>query len=112
MAGTPILYYKANTNFKQLACMPPPQAQNSIYNYNDNVSILRLGILPKPDPVNKPHRLSQPFTYFCDPDYKIIDGKVPPIGGVYYWPNRPDTYILISAGADHNFGTTDDILNF
>ncbi len=116
-AGTPILYYKANTSSKILICPPTiPQAKNSIYNYWDNFDLLNLGILPKPDPTNKPHLLvSQPpgtGRYFCDPKYKIVDQKVPPISATQTWPNRPDTYILISAGADHEFGTNDDILNF
>jgi hypothetical protein len=28
------------------------------------------------------------------------------------WPYRPDSYILISAGADGLYGTGDDITNF
>jgi len=28
------------------------------------------------------------------------------------WPYRPDSYILISAGADGYYGTADDITNF
>jgi type II secretory pathway pseudopilin PulG len=112
-AGTPVLYYKANTNYKVLDCTAAG-FRNSIYNYTDNLALLQLGILPKPDPA-KPHQLIQPTNsgrYFCDPLYKIVDQKVPyPVNGPY-WPNRPDTYILISAGADHQFGTNDDILNF
>ncbi|MGA2093319.1 MAG: prepilin-type N-terminal cleavage/methylation domain-containing protein [Sedimentisphaerales bacterium] len=114
-AGTPILYYKANTNSKILNC--PTQylaAMNSIYNYFDNIPILRLNILPN---ATDQHRIMTlppppPGGYFCNPAYRIVDSKVPPLGVNTYWPNRPDSYILISAGADHNFGTGDDILNF
>jgi hypothetical protein len=28
------------------------------------------------------------------------------------WPHRPDSYLLISAGADGIYGTNDDIRNF
>ena len=113
-AGTPILYYKANTNYKVLDCSAAG-FKNSIYNYTDNMPLLQLGILPKPDPVNRPHKLLQSPPpvgwYFCDPRYKIVDEKVySPTQPL--WPHRPDTYILISAGADHEFGTNDDILNF
>jgi prepilin-type N-terminal cleavage/methylation domain-containing protein len=116
-AGTPVLYYKANTSSKILTCpLSPLQAKNSIYNYTDNIDLLNLGILPKPDPVNRPHRLATLppgiGRYFCSTDYKIVDQKVPAISATQSWPNRPDTYILISAGADHEFGTNDDILNF
>jgi hypothetical protein len=115
MVGTPILYYRANTNNKFLSCVTT-QVANSIYDYTDNLALLRLGILPNPDPVNRPHRLVAPpppvGRYFCDPAYKVVDQKVPQFPTGEYWPNRPDTYILISAGADHDFGTSDDILNF
>jgi type II secretory pathway pseudopilin PulG len=109
-AGTPVLYYKANTNSKSCFCVPPPNLNNSIYNYRDNLPLLSLNILPN---ATIPHKLISPQqTYFCDPTYKIDDEKVPPLSPGVYWPHRPDTYILISAGADHEFGTKDDILNF
>ena len=116
-AGSPILYYKANTSSKIFTCPTTEiQAEKSIYNYWDNYDLLNLGILPNPDPVNRPHLLvSQPpgtGRYFCDPKYKIVDQRVPALPTGELWPNRPDTYILISAGADHQFGTNDDILNF
>ena len=112
-AGTPVLYYKANTNSKILTCpTTEPQARNSIYNYYDNLPLLKLGVLPNATKI--PQLASPPpyqGYYFCDPKYKIVDQRVPMPAGTY-WPNRPDTYILISAGADHEFGTNDDILNF
>ncbi|MFH1372164.1 MAG: type II secretion system protein [Planctomycetota bacterium] len=117
MAGSPILYYKANTASKIFSGSNP---SNSIYNYDDNLALLLLGKLP--DGYNgSPERIHTlvsvppmpPGIYFYDPAYKIVDQNIysattPP----QLWPNRPDTYILISAGADHEFGTQDDILNF
>jgi len=112
-AGSPILYYRANTSSKSFFCLPTNRVQNSIYNLYDNYDLLQLGVLPN---ATKTHKLMQPpppsGTYFCDPTYKIVDEKVPPLSQGVYWPHRPDTYILISAGADHEFGTNDDILNF
>jgi len=108
IAGSPILYYRANTNYKTLSCVPP-QAPTSIYNYNDNFELLRLGVLPN---ATRPHRLAQNGgVYFCDTQYKIIDEKIYSASG-RSWPHRPDSYLLISAGADHEFGTNDDIFNF
>jgi type II secretory pathway pseudopilin PulG len=112
-AGTPILYYRANTNYKWFSCFPK-YAPISMYNYMDNIRLINLGILPN---ATKPHHLSMDGAegYFCDPRYKIADTRVPSIPdmtGTKYWPNKPDTYILLSAGADHEFGTNDDILNF
>lgn len=116
-AGTPILYYKANTSSKMLNCPPntPTQytdAMKSIYNCFDNAPLLALKMLTDETTI---HKLSPPPSNFCDINYKIVDRKVLQWGAVsdpYYWPNRPDSYILISAGADHQFGTGDDILNF
>ena len=111
-AGTPVLYYKANTNSRTFICPTKEKdAENSIYNYYDNMDLLNLGIIPTGLPhllVNNPPGTGK---YFCDPKYKIVDQRFPMPTGTY-WPNRPDTYILISAGADHEFGTNDDILNF
>jgi type II secretory pathway pseudopilin PulG len=106
-AGTPILYYKANTSSKMLSCLPL-NAPNSMYNYLDNQALLNLGVLPN---ASTPNKLATNM-YFCDPNYKIADTRVPALQTGERWPNRPDTYILISAGADHQFGTNDDILNF
>ncbi len=114
MAGSPVLYYKANTASKTLVNSNPA---NNIYNCFDNLAILRLNQLPAG---NVPHTLAGvsppsvlPGSYLYSPAYKLVDqniysATIPP----QLWPNRPDTYILISAGADHEFGTKDDILNF
>jgi len=117
-AGSPILYYRANTNSKIFDCPANVlTAANRIYNYYDNLILLRLGVLPN---ANRTHSLFLPpgspppaqGQYFCDRRYKIADQKIPAFPDGTSWPNRPDTYLLISAGADHEFGTSDDILNF
>ncbi len=108
--GMPILYYKANTaNTKHN--LENPDDPDNIYNYRDNHDLVLLG---KPwDPPNEggtPHRLA------------VETGH--PSGWRFYmntWndqvttasrPFRSDTYILISAGNDGEYGTTDDICNF
>lgn len=106
-AGTPVLYYKANTSSKMLSCLPL-NAPKSMYNYLDNQALLNLRVLPNASTL---HPLAANLA-FCDPRYKIADTRVPALPTGELWPNRPDTYILISAGADHQFGTNDDILNF
>ena len=108
-AGTPVLYYKADTNYKAFTC-DPPKTPYSIYKYIDNLALINLGILPN---ATKPHNLAgNGGRNFCDLGYKVPDVRVPPLSTGETWPNRPDTYLLISAGADHEFGTNDDILNF
>lgn len=102
-AGTPILYYKAN---------PSSKVHNTgvigdrIYNVFDNKTLMELKIK---DP-DRLHPLADDdgsfsFTYFYD---YITDPKVTAID----WPYRPDSYILISAGVDGLYGTSDDICNF
>ena len=119
-AGSPILYHKANTTSKIFMANPTPPTE-SIYDQGDNMGILQLGKLPDGYTGvgnENYHRLVDPVfnpaygTIFYNPGYKIVDEKVPPTPAGTYWPNRPDTYILISAGADHDFGTKDDIFNF
>jgi type II secretory pathway pseudopilin PulG len=107
--GMPILYYKANTANTMHDIQNPDDTDN-IYDYHDNQELLLLG---KPwDPpggVGEPHKLA------------IEDGKP----GVRFYmntwndqvttrnrPYRADTYILISAGNDGEYGTADDICNF
>jgi type II secretory pathway pseudopilin PulG len=107
--GMPILYYKANTaNTKHN--LDNPDDPDNIYNYKDNQNLVLLG---KPwDPPGAggtPHRLA-------------VENNIP--GVRFYWntwndqvtttrrPFRSDTYILISAGNDGEYGTADDICNF
>lgn len=101
-AGTPILYYRANTSSK---IFDTGSLNKRIYYCYDNALLIRLGRMTD----GKAHKLADDnFEYFYDEDYKIRDPKVAAIS----WPYRPDSYILISAGADGLYGTSDDICNF
>jgi type II secretory pathway pseudopilin PulG len=94
-AGAPILYYRANTSAKTI---------REIYNAQDNDVLIQI----KQQTDNKEQPLSRPagqFQYFYD---YIRDPKI----SARPWPYRPDSYILISAGADGIYGTSDDIRNF
>ncbi|MHC4623373.1 MAG: type II secretion system protein [Planctomycetota bacterium] len=98
-AGAPVLYYRANTSSKIL--QNGPSTSNRIYNVKDNQAIAAV----KEFADGKTHPLAEPtFVFFYD---YIRDPKVPG-----YWPYRPDSYILISAGMDGIYGTPDDIKNF
>ena len=123
-AGTPVLYYKANTSSKSMNPAGPVEFVNQIYNAEDNLALINLGSLTSD---NRPHELgdddgiigsapsyggySGTGGYFYNSLYKIIDPKVTAASG-RLWPHRPDSYILISAGADGLYGTNDDITNF
>lgn len=98
VAGTPILYYKANTLSKNLSDADPSKR---IYNISDNDALVALGRLADQRPHEKFEGLADFYEYIRDP--KITARP---------WPYRPDSYILISAGADGFYGTPDDIRNF
>jgi prepilin-type N-terminal cleavage/methylation domain-containing protein len=97
-AGAPILYYRANTSSKTLEAT---YRKDRIYNVYDNDTL----VYAKQMEDGVTHPLAGPDTFF----YKYIkDPKVTTVK----WPCRPDSYILISAGADGLYGTRDDICNF
>jgi len=102
MAGTPILYYRANTASKTIDPAVLPHLR--IYNIMDNVPITSQlkSIADQQD-----HELGDPATSQLFYNY-IRDPKVT----IRPWPYRPDSYLLISAGADGLYGTKDDICNF
>ncbi len=94
-AGAPILYYRANTSGKTI---------HEIYNAQDNDVLIQ--IKQQADNMEQPlSRPAGPFQYFYD---YIRDPKI----SARPWPYRPDSYILISAGVDGIYGTSDDIRNF
>jgi type II secretory pathway pseudopilin PulG len=106
-AGTPILYYKANTSSKQISDGIPDPAKypDYIYNYYDNGLLLDLGKVKD----GTEHKLGT-GDYFYSTDGGVFDPKV--TTATFAWPYRPDSYILISAGADGEYGTADDVTNF
>ena len=112
--GMPILYYKANTARVQHDVGNPDNPQN-IYDYTDNHSLVMLG---KPwDPLSKggtQHRLAMEAGQ--QPGYRFYmnttNDKLLSSSRAAVRPYRADTYILISAGSDGEYGTPDDICNF
>lgn len=97
-AGAPILYYRANTSGKTI---------REIYNaqHNDVLIQIKQQADNKEHPLTIPGGPGGPFQYFYD---YIRDPKI----SARPWPYRPDSYILISAGVDGIYGTSDDIRNF
>jgi type II secretory pathway pseudopilin PulG len=105
-AGTPILYYKANTSSKSLQ-----ETENlrgdGIYDHRDMALLVGMRSLvdnDRPWGDRQPHLIEDPAFFY---EY-IRDPKIT----ARPWPYRPDSYILISAGADGLYGTGDDIRNF
>jgi len=122
MAGTPILYYKANTAttkypdvnnpaLKTIALGDDPNCDTSIYDSIDNEQLIKLGTLK-----------NQSVKHMFDPGYLDAGGYS---GQVLFYkaimdrkitsqtrPYNMTSYILISAGQDGIYGTRDDIYNF
>ncbi|MFO0839639.1 MAG: type II secretion system protein [Phycisphaerae bacterium] len=132
--GQPILYYRADPAGSRLAddnpfsstiSQNPPQ--RGIYHYIDNNELVggspMGGITPNTLKMNdsgKPHRLefdatlTGPGTILNVPNRQgmfqyFIHNKSVTAKGT---PQKPDSFLLISAGPDGRFGTTDDITNF
>jgi len=102
--GMPILYYKADTS-KSTHNINDENDPENIYNYLDNYELVSLGFPGKALPPGGPsHELADdPKRFYLNTkNYKIsLD-----------MPFKEDSYILISAGWDGEYGTADDICNF
>ena len=94
-AGAPILYYRANTSGKTI---------HEIYSALDNDALVNV----KQQADGKIHPLADASTQYLYFYNYILDPKIT----ARPWPYRPDSYILISAGADGLYGTGDDVRNF
>ena len=96
--GMPILYYKADTtNVLHNDAFP----DDSIYDYRDNDELVAIG---KPWDFTDAHELDDPANFYFDTwNTKITAAER---------PYNPDSYILISAGYDGEYGTVDDVYNF
>jgi len=111
--GMPILYYKANTANTLHDVSNPDNSQN-IYNFRDNNQLVMLGKPFDTGSTSTPHRLwqetGQPdgYRFYMN----ITNDKMLATTTAAVRPYREDTYILISAGYDGEYGTPDDICNF
>ncbi|MBN1787942.1 MAG: type II secretion system protein [Sedimentisphaerales bacterium] len=124
-AGSPILYYKANTLSRKFYNTSPEspdtgdgvnpnEAAESIYNSQDNEELIKLGVVTNqneyhhfdPDPLHYTYKGAfSGRELFYD---EITDSKIT----TQVRPFNQKSYILVSAGFDSVFGTPDDIYNF
>jgi len=111
-AGTPILYYRANTSSKYALDSLALDFQKP-YNKEDNVALINLGSLTQSGLFGEAHKLVNTvpnpgevnfYDYITDPQLLASTNR--------QLPYNPDSYILISAGLDGLYGTEDDITNF
>jgi len=134
LAGTPILYYRADTTSKAFPDtikmtndnsddLPNTVSINSvpdyIYDVNDNDELVNLYQMMKPTSANR-HHFDAGYT-----EDVTVKNASQTVNGLWLFYNtitnikmttpRPynaDSYILISAGNDGIYGTKDDICNF
>jgi len=104
--GMPILYYKAdpaNSLHDPNTAPTPTDSKGNIYNYWDNQMLVMLGKPWEQGLANK-HSLADPQRFYRNTrNHKILQPSR---------PYRADSFILISAGPDGEYGTVDDICNF
>jgi len=109
--GMPVLYYKAN--FAGLSHDPndsglqPDSYGINYYNIYDNDDLVKLG---KPDGV-LPHVLHSQEGKNLDDFYEMTRNEQID-RNIARRPYRKDSFILISAGWDGEYGTGDDVTNF
>ncbi len=104
-AGAPILYYRANTSQKMI---------RGIYSVQDNEALVDMKERAdgREHPLNWTDNLYQFFYGTANTTDGIVGYIQDPKIEARPWPYRPDSYLLISAGADGLYGTPDDIRNF
>ena len=110
--GTPILYFRARTEFydqdSTMATPPLAGIDDDIYYYEDNKNLLALGT---PDGGTlTPHILdgSDIPADWLRFEEMIVNDEITTMRRPY----RANSYILISAGKDGIYGTGDDLTNF
>jgi len=111
--GMPVLYYRADTansyhDPNVASAMSPTDSRGNIYSYWDNHALVQLG---KPwqssgqsAGVSANHKMVDPIRFYRNTQSTQITTTTRPF--------RSDTFILISAGWDGEYGTADDICNF
>jgi len=113
--GMPILYYKAETsnNLHDINLGPTPTENNgNVYNYWDNHALVGLG-KPWETGLSK-HKLYEDLE--ADPQepqgFRFYRNTMNEKITTVRRPYRSDSFILISAGYDGEYGTADDVCNF
>jgi prepilin-type N-terminal cleavage/methylation domain-containing protein len=112
-AGTPILYYRANTASKILVPTTPLPFYQRIYDVSDNVPLTSQLMSIADGQAHELGNAAGSYQFFYgNPATNVIGYIQDPKVTARPWPYRADSYILISAGADGHYGTADDICNF
>jgi type II secretory pathway pseudopilin PulG len=106
--GMPILYYKSHPSKMKHVVTEP---DNSIYNYMDNQDLVMLGE-PWDQTIKSRLGRERPADGFADGARFYENTRNDQLPNNVIRPFNEDTYLLISAGSDGEYGTSDDICNF
>jgi type II secretory pathway pseudopilin PulG len=108
--GMPILYYRADTSKVEHGW---PTLGNNTYSYHDNVGIVDIPLpwcaLPEQWPQHPMARAGLTILRVSADPIIFYDETLDKKTGNS--PHNASTYILMSAGADGQYGTSDDIFN-
>ena len=111
----PILYYKADPTKTQHKYSSDKSIQNrNIYDTRDNQGLVDMGlpwIAGPMHPIASSGFTTVGVTDLANPQVFYDETANPDIPSGP-WPYRDDSYILLSAGYDGEYGTTDDVFNF
>lgn len=111
--GTPILYFRANTSYLDIS--DSSTYDKRIYNFRDNQFLVALGKITNTGATSdKSHENFMKGSGQAPGFYDYITDEIATTTGANprKRPVRPDSFLLISAGADGLYGTADDICNF
>ncbi len=110
--GTPVLYYKANVS---KTTIDSNNLLDSVYDSQDNEELIKLGSVVKS---TNYHYFDHDSAHYAELE-PSVDGRKTfynyikdPMLTTTNRPVRPDSFLLISAGNDGLYGTSDDICNF
>ncbi len=114
--GMPILYFRANTNYTfqnyygDGGSLGDTDYTNDVYNFDDNGNLI---YLQTAESVPQDHEImrGQNNDEYENFEKIVVNEQVVNTSGIYR-PYRANSYILISAGKDGNYGTADDVMNF
>ena len=117
--GMPILYYKANpANIGHVTSTKVPDLESNIYDVRDNQELINI---PLPWSGVLVHPMASDGTSSIG---SIPGPAIPAWPGLFYQltlnpkiptrdrPYRAESYLLLSAGFDGEYGTSDDVWNF
>lgn len=106
--GMPILYYKADISKIRIYTDEPTNEEN-IYDFKDNDELVQLAL---PWSTSDEHHPMDSVNGDAAIFYKKIANDKIAVEDITDRPYRADSYILMSAGYDGEYGTPDDIFNF